>query len=181
MRYAILKEGVILSYYPTWEAANQEVYTLLEAQARKGMAGGLSICHITHSFYRAAEKCPPEAVRHSTKEKTMVISDEEANARLEQKTAPRVTKEDIERRIARHEFTRLSGTVTLCTVTLDNGYSVYGESACVSPENYDQQLGEKYAYEAAFRKLWPLFGFLLAETLFVEQGGKYQAKLATQD
>ena len=46
---------------------------------------------------------------------------------------------------------------------LDNGFSVSGESACVNPENYNQQIGEKIAFDNAFRQLWPLFGFLLAE------------------
>jgi Phage protein (N4 Gp49/phage Sf6 gene 66) family len=53
--------------------------------------------------------------------------------------------------------------VTIGSITLDNGYSVRGESACVNPENYNQQIGEKIAYDNAFRQLWPLFGFLLAE------------------
>lgn len=77
--------------------------------------------------------------------------------------AERVTKEYMESRIANTEFTRLGETVTICSMTLDNGYSVRGESACVNPENYNQQIGEKIAFDNAFRQLWPLFGFLLAE------------------
>jgi hypothetical protein len=76
----------------------------------------------------------------------------------------RVTPEAIAARIASCEFLRLPGTsVTICHVTLDNGYSVRGESACVDPANYDQALSERYAREDAERKLWPLLGFLLAE------------------
>lgn len=92
-----------------------------------------------------------------------VLSDAATAAKLAQSPAPRVTREYIESCVEDVAFTRLSPTVTLCTIVLDNGYSVRGESACVMPENYDQEIGEKYAYEDAFRKLWPLYGFLLAE------------------
>ena len=77
--------------------------------------------------------------------------------------APRVTKEYMESRITDKTFTRFSGTVTICEIMLDNGYSVRGESACVNPDNYNQEIGERIAYDKAFNKLWPLFGFLLAE------------------
>jgi hypothetical protein len=58
---------------------------------------------------------------------------------------------------------RIGETVTYCRIVLDNGFSASGESARVNPENYNQQIGEKIAYDNAFRQLWPLFGFLLAE------------------
>jgi hypothetical protein len=41
-------------------------------------------------------------------------------------------------------------TVTVCSIKLDNGYSVRGESACVNPENYNREIGEKIAYDNAF-------------------------------
>jgi hypothetical protein len=44
-----------------------------------------------------------------------------------------VTKQRIEGRIASVDYHCLGATVTLCNVTLDNGYSVRGESACVDP------------------------------------------------
>jgi hypothetical protein len=55
-------------------------------------------------------------------------------------------------------------------VTLDNGYSVRGESACVDPAGFDQDVGEQLAQKQAIDKLWPLFGFLLAEDRF--RGGR---------
>ena len=82
----------------------------------------------------------------------------------------RVTEEYIKSRfVGEPVFTRFSGTVTICEITLDNGYSVRGESACVNPGNYDQQVGETYAYNDAFRKFWPLFGFLLSEQNYWSQ------------
>ena len=79
----------------------------------------------------------------------------------------RVTAESIERRIQKVEFHRLPGTTcTLCNITLDNGYSVRGESACVDTRNYNEDVGQTLAKKDAFQKLWPLFGFLLAEMKF---------------
>lgn len=94
-----------------------------------------------------------------------MITDQEKETLLAELPAPRVTVEQMKARIADTSFVRLNATVTLCNLTLDNGFSVRGESACVSPENYNQQIGEKIAYDAAFSKLWPLFGFLLAEDI----------------
>ena len=80
---------------------------------------------------------------------------------------PTVTAGDIHAKIKKTEFIVLPGTtVTICNLTLENGYSVRGESACVSPENFNQALGEKYAFEQAFEKIWALEGYLLKQKLF---------------
>ena len=95
-----------------------------------------------------------------------MLNDNELDAALAASTAPRVTKEMIEARITAKRFEEFSPTVTICEIVLDNGFSVRGESACVNPENYDQEIGERIAYDNAFKPLWLLFGFLLAETQF---------------
>jgi hypothetical protein len=69
----------------------------------------------------------------------------------------------MQSRITETKFTRIGETVTHCRIVLDYGFSVSGESACVNPENYNRQIGEKIAHDNAFRQLWPRFGFLLAE------------------
>ena len=104
-----------------------------------------------------------------------LLNDSELAEQIEQCKAPRVSKEYIQSRIKGATFTRFSPTVTICELTLDNGYSVRGESACVSLENYDEKIGERIAYDTAFQKLWPLFGFLLAENIFINPtyGGLY--------
>lgn len=79
----------------------------------------------------------------------------------------KVTLDYIKSRIRSVDFMVLPGsTVTLCNITLDNGYSVRGESACVDPAGFDQDVGEQLAQKQAIDKLWPLFGFLLAEDRF---------------
>lgn len=55
--------------------------------------------------------------------------------------------------------------ITKCTLVLANGFTVTGESACASPENFDPEIGRKLAYEDARNKVWPLMGFLLKEHL----------------
>lgn len=92
------------------------------------------------------------------------ISDEELEKLLSESPAERVTQEYITSRIANVTYTRLpDSTMTICHLTLDNGFAVIGESACVNPANYNQAIGESVAHFNAFNKLWPLFGFLLAE------------------
>lgn len=77
----------------------------------------------------------------------------------------RVTSEYIKSRITEVDYTVLpQTTVTICSITLDNGFSVRGESACVDPANFNREIGQKIAHDNAFNKLWPLFGFLLAES-----------------
>ena len=58
--------------------------------------------------------------------------------------------------------------LTFCVLVLRNGFTVTGESACVSPENFDAELGRKIARQSAISKVWPLLGFALKERLHAE-------------
>jgi len=78
----------------------------------------------------------------------------------------KVTEAYMRSRIKDTIYRQVVGTLTICVIILDNGYTVTGESACVDPQNYRQEIGERLAYQKAFEKLWPLFGFLLAEQRF---------------
>ncbi|MDD0823750.1 Gp49 family protein [Mannheimia sp. AT1] len=84
---------------------------------------------------------------------------------MTEQQAPRVTKEHLESIITNKAFHRLSETLTVCVLTLHNGFTVTGESACVSPANYNQEIGEKVAYQNAFDKLWQLEGYALKNKL----------------
>ena len=105
------------------------------------------------------------------------------------KTAPRVTPDDIEANIANHFYftaaqgaekaARDSGTyaagdphegvalglMTFCVLILRNGFTVTGESACASPENFDAEIGRKIARANAVQKMWPLMGYELRSKL----------------
>lgn len=107
------------------------------------------------------------------------------------KTAARVTPADIEANIASEvyftaaqgvrgadfalnfEQATLSplipeqalGLLTFCVLVLQNGFTVTGESACASPENFDAEIGRKIARENAVQKIWPLMGYALKDRL----------------
>lgn len=51
--------------------------------------------------------------------------------------------------------------LTFCVLVLQNGFTVTGESACVTPENFDADIGRKVAREKAKEKIWPLLGYVL--------------------
>ncbi len=101
-------------------------------------------------------------------------------------TAPRVTPGDIEANIvAEYYFTAADGALgflsttdadpvtsfsnlppslhllTFCVLVLRNGFTVTGESACASPENFNAELGRKIARQNAKDKIWPLMGYEL--------------------
>ena len=76
----------------------------------------------------------------------------------------KVTAESIERRIVSTDYYRWPGTaMTLALLTLDNGFTSLGQSACVDPANFNEELGKKFARQDAFEQLWKLGGYLLAE------------------
>jgi len=106
-------------------------------------------------------------------------------------TAPRITPADIEANIT-HEFyftpdnaVEAPGAVelwhgedqenaplpqalsllTFCVLLLRNGFTVTGESACASPENFDAEIGRKIARQNAVQKIWPLLGYELRSNL----------------
>ena len=60
--------------------------------------------------------------------------------------------------------------LTFCVLVLNNGFTVTGESACASPENFDADVGRKIARQNAVQKIWPLLGFALKERLHAEGG-----------
>ena len=100
--------------------------------------------------------------------------------------APRVTPADIEAEIvSEHYFTAFDGCLgaenlspdewktlpkplnllTFCVLVLRNGFTVTGESACASPENFNAEIGRKVARQNAVQKIWPLLGFRLRDKL----------------
>jgi hypothetical protein len=79
--------------------------------------------------------------------------------------APRVTLADLESKIDREQYHVFDNVLTICVLTTKSGFTVTGESACASPENFNQDLGAKFAREQAVRKLWGFEGYLLRERL----------------
>ncbi len=81
------------------------------------------------------------------------------------KTAPRLTPTDIDATIDREEYHVFDSIMTVCVLTLKNGYKVTGESACASPENFDQEIGRTISRKNARDKIWALEGYLLRSKL----------------
>jgi len=80
--------------------------------------------------------------------------------------APRLTPDLIDAAIVSEQYHVFAGTtMTVCALSLRNGYIVTGESAAASPENFDQAIGRKIARDNARNKIWALEGYLLREKL----------------
>lgn len=85
-------------------------------------------------------------------------------------TAPRVTPERIDSVIASEAYHVFEGScLTVCCLTLTNGFTVTGESACASPANFNAELGRKIARGHARDKIWALEGYALRERLAASQ------------
>ena len=81
-------------------------------------------------------------------------------------TAPRITPAHVEQLIVDEQYYVFPWTsLTVCCLTLANGFPVTGESCCASPENFDAELGRKIARENAKEKVWMLEGYLLKQRL----------------
>lgn len=94
-------------------------------------------------------------------------------------THPRVSLDDIKAEIAGENYINAGDAavrcgqpasagmhlMTVCFLTMRNGYIVVGKSAPASPENYDQEKGRTFAREDAIRQLYPLMGFSLRDNL----------------
>lgn len=83
------------------------------------------------------------------------------------KEGPKLTFEDIIQTIVREDYHQFPGTcLTVCCLTLTNGYTVIGESSCVSPDNFDADIGRRIAKQMAVDKIWNLEGYMLKQRLF---------------
>ena len=84
--------------------------------------------------------------------------------------APRLTPDHIDSIIAGETYTNLpDGRTVICQLTLKNGFTIDGKSACVSKENFNQEIGNKIARQNAREKIWELEGYLLKEKLHQAQ------------
>ena len=81
-------------------------------------------------------------------------------------TARRITPEMLDKEITSEDYHVFPGScLTVCCLTMKNGFTVTGESACASPENFNAEIGQKIARENARNKIWPLLGFRLRDKL----------------
>lgn len=96
------------------------------------------------------------------------MSEQEIEKEIQDKglTAPRITPERLDEVIADEDYHVFPGSqLTVCCLTLENGFTVTGESACASPENFNAELGRKIARNNARDKIWALEGYALKQKL----------------
>lgn len=96
------------------------------------------------------------------------MSEQDTEQKLQDKglNAPRLTPALIDAVIVGGDYHVFSGScLTVCCLTLVNGFTVTGESACASPENFNAEIGREIARENARDKVWMLEGYLLKQRL----------------
>lgn len=123
----------------------------------------------------------------------MSDKDIELEIQAKGKTAPRITPDHIKSVIASESYFTAAqavrnGGVTeayfdysdfsvvtaplellkFCVLVLKNGFTVTGESACASPENFDAEIGRKIARDNAVQKVWQLEGYLLKQRIYMQ-------------
>ena len=90
----------------------------------------------------------------------------EAELKAKGLNAPRLTPDHIDDCIVAEQYHVFEGTtLTVCCLTLKNGFCVTGESAAASPGNFDPEIGRKIARGNARDRIWMLEGYLLRERL----------------
>lgn len=87
-----------------------------------------------------------------------------------------ITKEFLESEITSTEYKRGVGTLTHCYITVKSGFVFTGESACVDESSFNEEIGQKIAYENAFEKMWMCYGFWLKQ----KQGSDFLYRLENE-
>ena len=75
-----------------------------------------------------------------------------------------VRTEDVDAEILTCQYHHFEGTtVTVCVISLHNGFTVVGKSACANPDNFDPTLGRELAYDDAKQGIYSLLAFRLCD------------------
>lgn len=98
------------------------------------------------------------------------ISLDEAKAIVATKTAPKVTEEHIKSIIANVTYLA-NDTTTIAIITVRNGFKFVGTSTPADASNFDAAVGQRYAYDNAFKQIWTHEGYLLRELLYQSEIG----------
>ena len=106
-------------------------------------------------------------------------TESELKAHQEKIGGKRVTLDALKANIAKEDFHVFPGSqLTVCVLTLQNGFTVTGESACADPAMFNAEIGQKIARENAERKIWPLMGYALKEEMMKEvPSGDYRDRV----
>lgn len=79
----------------------------------------------------------------------------------------RVTYDGLKANIKKVQHIVVPDTMlTICIITLQNGFTVTGESACADPSMFNQEIGERISQDNAEKKIWPLMGYALRQEMY---------------
>lgn len=79
---------------------------------------------------------------------------------------PSVSQKMVDEFITKTEVTTMGEKTTVVRAVLRNGFEIVESSSCVSPENYDEELGAEICLEKIRDKVWFLLGFLLQTAVY---------------
>lgn len=91
----------------------------------------------------------------------------------------KLTPDFIQSLIVNTEYQRFE-LLTVCVLTLQNGFKVTGQSSPVSTENFNEDIGKKMAYNNAMEKIWELEGYLLKQRLYEADNSKLSQETVKQ-
>lgn len=114
---------------------------------------------------------------------------------IEKATAPRVTELSLMDNIAGHYFISpwkhvIDNTgadvkelipLTICVIVLKNGFTVLGQSACADPANYNEDIGNRLAFNDAKNKIWALMGYALKQEIYLNGDGTFKGRLEREE
>lgn len=103
-------------------------------------------------------------------EEQKIMTDPTLKAALDASPSDRrLTPERVEAAVKGTEFYVVRGScLTICVITMRNGFSVAASAACADPANFDPEIGRTVSYNNALKQVWPLEGYLLKQRVFEE-------------
>lgn len=72
----------------------------------------------------------------------------------------KLTPEYLHSLIKSTGYFQLEGTTTtICALETTSGFIIVGKSACLNPDDFNEDIGKEIAFNDAFDKLWDLEGY----------------------
>lgn len=129
----------------------------------------------------------------NARDENVPMNQEQINEVLSKQTAPKIHSEDLDAQVSEVQYLQVPGkTLIYCVITMLNGFTVTGESACADPANFNEEVGKSIAFRNAKDKMWSLLGYELKTRLnklntvpapqgkLVELGGKVKTYIGTK-
>jgi len=82
----------------------------------------------------------------------------------------KVTPQRVEDNILAVQFHHFVGTTLItCCITLKNGFTVTGESACANSDDFDKRLSKRLAFSKAKDKIGELLAFRICDDVTADE------------